>query len=78
MGIKPYLELRRSSDSFRLAVGNTGFLLSGNGDLVTPLEWQQGSQDSSRVEVGKSCFLSSCSRGVGPPLELQQNLGFLL
>ena len=54
------------------------FLLSLDGDLGLPLEWQQGSQDSSGVEVGKSCFLSSCSRGVKPPLELQQKLGFLL
>ena len=54
------------------------FLLSLDGDLGLPLEWQQGSQDSSGVEVGKSCFLSSCSRGVGPPLTLQQKLGLLL
>ena len=33
------------------------FLLSLDGDLGLPLEWQQGSQDSSGVEVGKSCFL---------------------
>ena len=48
-------------------VGNLGFLLSCDGDLRIPLEWQQGSQDSSRVKVGNLCFLLSCSRGVGPP-----------
>ena len=74
-GIRSYLGSRGNSLSFPLVAGNSGFLLSCDGDLGIHLMWQQGSQDSlelrwgsrvsSRFAAGESGLLWSCSRNLG-------------
>ena len=62
-------------------VGNTGFLLSLDGDLGIPLEWQQGSQTSSQLAAeiwafspvvsGNSGFAGELPQHLRPPLKVQ-------
>ena len=55
-------------------VGNTGFLLSLDGDLGIPLEWQQGSKASSQLAAEIWAFSPVVSGNSGFAGELPQHL----
>lgn len=71
-GIRPFLELRGNSVSFRLVAGTSGFLSSFNRSDIPTLEVRVERGDSSQVEVGESALISSGGGEYRVHLDLKQ------